>query len=263
MLAFVVHYCKKSNMRKSVGLIVAAVLAMTLGAAPAIGQRFSGTGQQATGLFTLNGGLVVWEMEHRGEGRFTVRLLDESGVLVEELVAHSGKPFIGSKAVRVPRTGRYLLDITASNDWSIGVRGTSAGSAPLPAAVPADSAAPTQGAYAGAEAARRQGALGWMGTGFLGGVLLGPIGAGLAFTTASSRSAELPPATRATLAGRSPEYAAAFMDAFRDRLRSERRTATLVGGATGTAVFLFVIAQVANWNDTGGGSSGGGTGEVP
>jgi hypothetical protein len=262
MLAFVVHNCKKSNMRKSLWLIGAAVLAMTLGAAPAIGQRFSGTGQQATGLFTLNGGLVVWEMEHRGEGRFTVRLLEESGTLVEELVSHTGKPFVGSKAIRVPRTGRYLLDIAASHDWSIGVRGTSAAAPTFPAAR-ADSAAPTQGAYAGAEAARRQGALGWMGTGFLGGVVLGPIGAGLAFATVSSRSAELPPATRATLAGHSPEYAAAFMEAFRDRLRSERRTAVLVGGATGTAVFLFIIAQIANWNDTGGGATNGGTGEVP
>jgi hypothetical protein len=262
MLAFVVHYCKKSNMRKSLGWMVAAVLATTLGAAPAIGQRFSGTGQQATGLFTLNGGLVVWEMEHRGEGRFTVRLLDESGMLVEELVSHAGRPFVGSKAVRVPRTGRYLLDIAASNDWSIGVRGTSA-AAPTSPAVPADSAAPTQGAYAGAEAARRQGALGWLGTGFLGGAVLGPVGAGMAFATASRRSVEPPPATLALLAGHSPEYAAAFTEAFRDRLRSERRTATLVGGATGTAVFLFVIAQIANWNDTGGGNSGGGTGEVP
>jgi hypothetical protein len=252
-----------SNMRKSLGWMVAAVLTTTLGAAPAIGQRFSGTGQQATGLFTLNGGLVVWEMEHRGEGRFTVRLLDESGMLVEELVSHAGRPFVGSKAVRVPRTGRYLLDIAASNDWSIGVRGTSAAATPTNTAMPADSATRTQGAYAGAEAARRQGALRWMGTGFFGGMVLGPIGAGVAFGAASSRSAEPPPAIGTMLAGHPPEYATAFVDAFRERLRSERRTATLVGGATGTAVFLFAIAQVLNWNGTGGGPGGGGTGEVP
>lgn len=81
----------------------------------------SGKGQQATEMFTLPAGLVVFEMQHDGESNFIVHLIDDQGKRVEYMVSEIGQ-FNGSKAVRVPSAGRYLLDIAADGNWSIKTR---------------------------------------------------------------------------------------------------------------------------------------------
>lgn len=99
--------------------VVAAALAFT---APPVGaQALTGTGQHATPLFRLEAGLAVFELEHRGRDRFVVLLLDDRAEVVARLADASGD-FTGSKAVRVPRSGSYLLDIQADGDWMVRLR---------------------------------------------------------------------------------------------------------------------------------------------
>jgi hypothetical protein len=237
----------------------AVLLAAVLAAGGARAQNVTGTGQQASELFPLPAGLAVFELEHPGSGPFAVRLLDREGAVVEELVETQGS-FRGSRAVRVPRGGEYLFDVRAEGTWSIRLR-------PAAAAAPAsrgDSALLAEARYEGEQAAKKKGAFGWMGAGLLGGAALGPLGAGVVFVTASSRDATLPRGAEDGLAGRGAPYVETFTEAYRRRLRSERRVAALVGGVTGTAIFGFVVAQIASWNDDGdGGGRRGGEGEVP
>lgn len=88
----------------------------------------SGTGQQATEPFDLESGLVVFNMEHQGQGNFAVELLDESGEPVD-LPANVIGSFNGSSAVGVT-DGTYLLDITADGPWAINIQQPRAAEAP-------------------------------------------------------------------------------------------------------------------------------------
>ncbi len=239
-----------------------ALLIAVLAAGGARAQNASGTGQRASELFPLSAGLAVFELEHQGSGAFTVRLLDREGGLVEVLAEAQG-PFRGSKAVRIPRAGEYLYDVRANGAWSIRPREGAAGTGTASRGVAADSSLLSVARYEGEQAAKRKGAFGWMGAGLLGGATLGPLGAGLVFVSAVSRDARVPSSVEAGLAGQPASYRETFTGAYRRRLRSERRVAALVGGVTGTAIFGFVIAQIANWNDEGDGGGRNPGGEVP
>ena len=81
-------------------------------------QRLSGTGQQASPRLQLFEGLYVVRLTHSGSGHFGAWLLDSSGDKVE-LLANTSDDFTGSKAVRVPRSGQYLVDVSADGPWTI------------------------------------------------------------------------------------------------------------------------------------------------
>lgn len=233
-------------------------LLLLAGAARA--QDVSGTGQRATELFRLEEGLATFEVRHSGTGPFSARLLDEQGVLVEVLAQADGA-FEGSKAVRVPRTGRYLYDVSASGAWSIRLRGAPAGTTEAREAAPAG--ASMQATYDGMAAGRGVAAGPWMLTGLVGGVLLGPIGAGINVALATSRGVNVPPELVARAEAQGPAYRDRFLEAYRARVRSNRKTASIVGGATGSLIFAFAVLQVFNWDSSAGGTGPGGGGDLP
>lgn len=82
--------------------------------------RFSGSGAEATNLFDLTQGLYIFRLHHVGKSNFIVHLMAESGPAMSSLVNVIGV-FDGSKAVRIERSGRYLLNIDADGNWSISV----------------------------------------------------------------------------------------------------------------------------------------------
>ena len=81
-------------------------------------REFSGRGQQATSPVMFEAGLYVFRMTHSGQGHFGIRLLQESGRGVESLVSTTG-PFDGSKAVKIPASASYILDVMADGDWTV------------------------------------------------------------------------------------------------------------------------------------------------
>jgi len=86
--------------------------------APSIPKTFSGVGQQVSGFVMIPKGLTTFRMTHNGQSNFSIWLLDKNGNKVELLVNEIGV-FNGSKAVGIPSTGIYLLDISADGNWSI------------------------------------------------------------------------------------------------------------------------------------------------
>lgn len=133
-------------------------------------------------------------------------------------------------------------------------------------AEPARQLSPAErGRYDGMLAARGVATAGWMATGLLGGMVAGPIGAGINFAVASARSAPAPPESllAASPSSGSGAYREAFTEAYRARIRSNRRSASIVGGVTGSVVFAFVLLQLANWDAGSGSAGGGGGGELP
>lgn len=84
--------------------------------------NFTGNSQAATDFFQLSEGLKTFEMTHQGGGHFSVALLDANGAQaagMDSLVANDVGPFDGSKAVRVPKGGIYLLQVDADGPWSV------------------------------------------------------------------------------------------------------------------------------------------------
>lgn len=77
-----------------------------------------GTGQEASEKFVLESGLVIFDMFHTGQHNFAVWLIDNNGKKVALLVNEIGY-FDGSKAIRIDKTGVYLLDISADGYWAI------------------------------------------------------------------------------------------------------------------------------------------------
>ena len=216
-------------------------------------------------------------MEHVGDGPFVVRLLDDRGALIDTIARATG-PFRGSKALHVPRGGTYLYDVRADGAWTIalrprsGIHPDSSALAGRPDPVPTVAAVPsrvtasalaTRAAVDAEQLARRKGAFPWLLGGLAGGSALGPVGAGLVYVAAnrSERAPSTEVETRRATYG--DAYASAFSSAYEAKRRSDRRVAALIGGATGTVVFGFVVAQIINWSRESGGSSNGGNGELP
>jgi hypothetical protein len=221
-------------------------------------QNATGTGQYATAVFPLTAGLAVFELDHQGEGSFIVRLVSDSGQVVDTLARALGI-FRGAKAARVPRTGFYLYDVSARGRWSIRLRPAATSTA----GGDVTSDAWREGATAGEQAARAHGSTKWLLGGLGGGAVLGPIGAGIVFGAANRRESTLSPELAQSLAGKDPMYVQAFSEAYLARRRSSRKSSAVVGGAVGTIVFTFAMIQIARWNDRGGAGGRGGDGEVP
>ena len=87
--------------------------------ASSLPQTFMGPGPLATPLFTSNGGALRLTMKHAGKSNFAVTVLDSQGNLID-LAANVIGSFDGSKVVRLPRQGTYLLVVEADGPWSIG-----------------------------------------------------------------------------------------------------------------------------------------------
>lgn len=81
--------------------------------------NLSGTGQTATEKFTLQSGLAVFKMTHSGSSNFIVVLLDSAGNEVDYSLVNEIGAFNGSKAVQIPDSGEYLLDIQAGGAWTV------------------------------------------------------------------------------------------------------------------------------------------------
>jgi len=213
------------------------------------GQSFSGRGPQATALFDLPQGLMVFEVEHRGnQGLFSVRLMAEEGAVVEQLASAEGR-FGGSRAIGIPRPGRYLLDVAATGDWTVRVR-----SAASEGGGDGDNSPDyRQGAEAGAQVGRRAGGGRWFGVGLVGGALTGPVGAGVATAMAGRRPVtEWPEPPRADNAS----YRQGFEAAYEAQVRDSRRRKALVGGMVGSAVFVSAVIALIEVSGRGGAEEG-------
>jgi hypothetical protein len=215
-------------------------------AAPVSAQSFKGEGPEATRAFPLAAGTATFAVEHHGRGAFTVRLLDAGGAVVDE-VARGDGPFGGSKIVRIASTGEYHLDVQAPGEWKVEVTDVEAADANDPAT--------SRGREDGAAAGDRAGAAGWLGRGFLGGLVAGPIGLG--FVASRADGASRRDADAASFAGNGEDlaYAAAYRLALRDRLRSKYKRNAVIGGIVGTGVFVYALTRVIHLKS--GGSSDG------
>ncbi|MCG2794505.1 MAG: hypothetical protein L6427_01275, partial [Actinomycetia bacterium] len=81
---------------------------------------FSGSGNKATQLFTLQEGITTFDLTHDGESNFIVWLKDQNGENVD-LAANAIGSFAGGKLVSVDNTAGYILDIKADGNWAIHV----------------------------------------------------------------------------------------------------------------------------------------------
>lgn len=114
-----------------------------------------------------------------------------------------------------------------------------------PAGAPAQGATADASAVAtalteGREAAGSEGTGGWFAGGVGSGLLLGLIGTAVITVAAHNSSMNVPASQQSLLSAKSPEYAQAFTRAYRERLRSKKRTSALTGGLLGTAAFLAI-----------------------
>jgi hypothetical protein len=100
--------------------------------------------------------------------------------------------------------------------------------------------------YRGAEAARFASTTRWVVGGFAGGLTLGPVGAGLAWTLARSSDAELPAdRLRLLLQEEDAAYVEAYQRSYAQTLHERRRKAALKGGIIGTAA--LAVTATAIW----------------
>ena len=83
--------------------------------------NLSGVGQQASDAVDLVEGLATVKIAHAGGSHFSIWVLDEKGNRIELLVSETGH-FDGSKAFRVPSTGRYILDVSADGAWTANIQ---------------------------------------------------------------------------------------------------------------------------------------------
>jgi hypothetical protein len=109
--------------------------------------------------------------------------------------------------------------------------------------VQTDSAA--LGAQRGTEAARYEGTGPWVMRGFLGGLTLGPIGAGLVYVVANNSEVALSPQHRSLLLQEGgAQYANAYQRAYAEALHARRKRSALTGGAIGTAALAATAAVI-------------------
>lgn len=218
--------------------LAGAVAAFVL-ATPASGQNFKGEGKDATQRFVLGEGLAIFEVQHKGPGEFTIRLLDEQGNVIGEVAKGIGD-FGGAKALQIPRTGYYLFDVDAPGEWSIRLRNIE----------PAANGEPDPAAERGAEAGRtdggKPGTTGWLGRGLIGGLLLGPIGTAIAVNRAGESAAGDAQVAANALELSELSYITAYRNAYSAELRRRRMRSALLGGAVGTGVLVFAIFQAVN-----------------
>jgi hypothetical protein len=215
------------------------LIALAVFAAPLAAQNYKGKGTEATQKFALGEGLAVFEVQHKGEGDFVVRLLDDGGNVIDDVARGVGN-FGGAKAVHIPRTGYYLFNIEAPGEWSVRLREMQPQGTNVP------DPASERGLAAGREDAGKPGTFGWMGRGLLGGLLLGPIGTAVAVNRASESADDAAQAAANSLSMNELSYVTAYRQSYADRLRTRRQRSALIGGAVGTSVLVFAIFQAVN-----------------
>jgi hypothetical protein len=91
---------------------------------------FKGKGSQTTKAFSLNSGkatfdvVLAWEKFddslHKGEGDFTVYLVDETGKNVDMIIGTIDH-FDGARTLDVEKAGKYMLKVTAPGNWTVSV----------------------------------------------------------------------------------------------------------------------------------------------
>lgn len=97
----------------------------------------------------------------------------------------------------------------------------------------------------GTQAARYESTGGWIWGGFLGGITLGPIGAGLAWTLANNSDAALGLDRRMLLSYDGDiTYIDAYERAFAETLLQRRKRSALKGGAIGTAALVATLTGI-------------------
>jgi hypothetical protein len=101
------------------------------------------------------------------------------------------------------------------------------------------------GARRGLEAARYESTTGWVWGGFLGGLTLGPIGAGLAWTLANNSDVALGLDRRMLVSYDGGSlYVEAYERAFAEALLSRRKRSAIRGGAIGTAALVATVTTI-------------------
>lgn len=107
---------------------------------------------------------------------------------------------------------------------------------PVPAAQAMASDTVVLGARRGVDAARYESTTNWVWGGFVGGLTLGPIGAGLAWTLANNSDVALGVDRRMVLhLDGGPTYIEAFEQAYAEALLERRKRSAVRGGLLGTA----------------------------
>jgi hypothetical protein len=81
-------------------------------------QKFTGRGDQYSPYLNAKTGALRIASHHTGQTNFIVFLLDSQGRLIEGIANEIG-PYDGTKVIRIPRDGVYLLSIQADGDWTV------------------------------------------------------------------------------------------------------------------------------------------------
>jgi hypothetical protein len=116
---------------------------------------------------------------------------------------------------------------------------------PVPAPEAASLDTVVLGARRGVDAARYESTTNWVWGGFVGGLTLGPIGAGLAWTLANNSDVALGVDRRMVLhLDGGPTYIEAFEQAYAEALLERRKRSALRGGILGTAGLVATATVV-------------------
>lgn len=85
--------------------------------------ELSGVGQQASRLFFLQQGLAIFTITHKqkGDGYFSIWLLNSKGENEELLCFNDDYDFTGSKAIGIKQSGKYILNVSAEGSWTVNV----------------------------------------------------------------------------------------------------------------------------------------------
>jgi hypothetical protein len=126
--------------RRTVFALLAAAGTLATGSAGFAGDlaaiKLSGTGDQVSARFSLQAGLSIWQVSHEGRSNFQISLVNRDGDSVDMPINEIGR-YRGVRAVRIARSGEYLLNVHADGKWSISIdqpRPTEAPAKPLEAA---------------------------------------------------------------------------------------------------------------------------------
>lgn len=214
--------------------LMGAALATLLGAGATTAQTFSGEGRDLTKSFPLAEGTAVVEFEHRGSGSFVVQLVGEDRTAIDEIARGQGT-FGGSKAIRIAQSGNYMFDIEAPGRWTVRVVSMEAAGA--------DSEAARLGAERGRSDAETPGTGDWLGKGFIGGLVGGPLGISFVLGRAERSAEKDADVALANVPGDDAAWSAAYRDAFADRLRSRRQRSTTIGGVVGTGILVYALIK--------------------
>lgn len=87
-----------------------------------------GSGDDVSSSFTLEEGVAIFDMNHKGSSNFQIWLYNadtgiQEDLLVNEIGSYSGKMIVGVKKGSIVgvEPGRYLLDVTADGSWDVEV----------------------------------------------------------------------------------------------------------------------------------------------